>query len=179
MAAPHRAAPEHLGPLRNRLLSALPAAELARFTPALERICMESRQLAFDVDVPIQHVYFPEDCVMSVVAVMTDGSAVETGSVGRDEFPLTQRVLSQMLGVRRATVTEAARSLQQAGLITYVHGRVTVRERRGLERVSCECYAIIRREFERLLDGRKQPSPLDGVRVSEAGRSIVGDGTAR
>jgi CRP-like cAMP-binding protein len=91
--------------------------------------------------------------------------------VGRDEFPLTQRFLSQMLGVRRATVTEAARSLQQAGFINYVHGRVTVRDRRGLEDISCECYAIVQREFERLLEGRVSPSPLDGVRVSGSGSS--------
>jgi len=91
--------------------------------------------------------------------------------VGRDEFPLTQRFLSQMLGVRRATVTEAARSLQQAGFINYVHGRATVRDRRGLEGISCECYAIVRREFERLLEGRVSPSPLDGVRASGSGSS--------
>lgn len=91
------------------------------------------------------------------------------------EFPLTQRFLSQMLGVRRATVTDAAKSLQQAGLITYVHGRVTIRDREGLERATCECYTIIRRDFERLLEGRNPPSPLAGVRVSEQGRSIAGD----
>jgi Crp-like helix-turn-helix domain len=98
--------------------------------------------------------------------------------VRRDEFPLTQRFLSQMLGVRRATVTEAARSLQHAGLITYVHGRITVRDRRGLERASCECYTIIRREFERLLEGRTSPSPLDGVRLSARGLSVAGDGAS-
>jgi CRP-like cAMP-binding protein len=265
MALPSRALVQPTTQLRNHILSTLPEAELAQLAAALDRVCMASRELAFDVDAPISHVYFPETCVISIVCVATDGSAVETASVGwegmvglpvflgaestpaqafcqipgealrldtgtlqrtvasggelrsilgrytqahftqvaqasacnrihtmrqrcarwllqthdrvaSDEFPLTQRFLSQMLGVRRATVTEAARALQQAGVITYVHGRVTVRDRRGLERASCECYSIIRREFERLLEGRARPSPLAGVRVSSRGQSLAGDG---
>jgi CRP-like cAMP-binding protein len=95
--------------------------------------------------------------------------------VGREEFPVTQRFLSQMLGVRRATVTAAAGALQELGLIAYVHGRVSVRSRIGLEGAACECYSIIRRQHDRLLDGVVTRTPLDGVRVSERGRSVVGD----
>ena len=72
-------------------------------------------------------------------------------------------------------MTEAARSLQHADLIAYIHGRVTIRDRRGLERAACECYTIIRREFERLLEGRNPPSPLAGIRISERGHSIAGN----
>ncbi|HET7486548.1 MAG TPA: Crp/Fnr family transcriptional regulator [Acidimicrobiales bacterium] len=71
--------------------------------------------------------------------------------VGSDEFPLTQEFLSQMLGVRRASVTVAAGMLQSAGFIRYRRGRMTVIDREGLEGSSCECYGIIRGEFDRLL----------------------------
>jgi CRP-like cAMP-binding protein len=71
--------------------------------------------------------------------------------VGGDEFPLTQEFLAQMLGVRRASVTVAAGILQKAGFIRYSRGRVAIVDRDGLENSSCECYRIIRTEFDRLL----------------------------
>ena len=74
--------------------------------------------------------------------------------VGGDELNLTQQILSEMLGVRRASVTTAAGTLQQAGLIAYRRGKVTVLDRAGLEAAACECYRVVRGEFARLLDGR-------------------------
>ena len=71
--------------------------------------------------------------------------------VGREEFPLTQEFMGQMLGVRRATVSETAGALQSAGLIRYRRGQLRVENRPGLEQASCECYRIVRSEFERLL----------------------------
>lgn len=71
--------------------------------------------------------------------------------VGVETFPLTHAFLSQMLGVRRATVTVAVGSLQQAGLIRYGRGQITIVDRGGLETASCECYRIVRHEFDRLL----------------------------
>lgn len=71
--------------------------------------------------------------------------------VGREEFPLTHEFMAQMLGVRRATVTETAGALQRAGLIRYSRGTITIQDRRSLERVACECYRIVRDEFDRLL----------------------------
>jgi CRP-like cAMP-binding protein len=66
------------------------------------------------------------------------------------DFHLSHEFLAVMLGVQRPTVTTVAGALQQAGLIQYTHGRVTVRDRKGLEAASCECYAIIRAHFNRL-----------------------------
>jgi CRP-like cAMP-binding protein len=248
--------------VRNCILAALPRAEYRRCAPSLERVPLELRQLLFDVDEPIAHVYFCESAVVSVVSIMSDGTAVETATVGNegmvglpvfhgvdrtaaqafcqipgealrmttsafqaelrhqgalgmllgryaeamftqvaqssacnrvhpmrercarwlltthdrvggDEFPLTHRFLAQMLGVRRATVTEAAGSLQEAGLIEYRMGRVLVLDRLGLETASCECYAIIRRAFGHLLAAHVPPNPLAGVPTSKGDKSLA------
>jgi CRP-like cAMP-binding protein len=68
--------------------------------------------------------------------------------VGREEFPLTHEFLAQMLGVRRATVSLTAGVLQSAGLIRYRRGVITIVDREGLLDASCECYGILREEFE-------------------------------
>ena len=67
--------------------------------------------------------------------------------VEADEFVLSHEFLSFMLGVQRSTVTVIAGTLQKAGLIRYVHGRVTITDRAGLEAVACECYAVAARQF--------------------------------
>ena len=95
--------------------------------------------------------------------------------VGANDFPLTQVFLAQMLGVRRAAVTEIAAALQREGYIVYSYGRITVRDRHGLESAACECYRVIRREIDRLIEGHESPDPLAGTRLSEAGKSTVGD----
>jgi CRP-like cAMP-binding protein len=258
----------HTAPPRNRLLAGLPTKEYGRLARHLERVTLEARQLLYDVDRPIDYVYFPEDMVASVVSVMTDGTAVETATVGwegmvgvqlfhgsdrmsaqafcqvagtalrmpaeafrraiarrgpladllhryslalltlvgqssacnrvhtmrercarwllmthdrvgLDSFPLTQHFLSQMLGVGRAAVNKAIGSLEQDALIDYAYARVTLRDRPGLERASCECYIIIRREFDRLFAGAERPSPLDPVKTAEGGKSVVRGGARR
>lgn len=68
-----------------------------------------------------------------------------------NEVQMTQDLIAAMLGVRRESVTEAAGTLQQAGLIHYARGRIVVTDRRGLEAHACECYRVVRREFDRLL----------------------------
>jgi CRP-like cAMP-binding protein len=67
-----------------------------------------------------------------------------------DRFLITQEFLSHMLGVRRASVTEVAGKLQKAGLLGYSRGQMTICDRQGLEAASCECYALVTAEFERL-----------------------------
>jgi CRP-like cAMP-binding protein len=67
------------------------------------------------------------------------------------ELVMTQELIANMLGVRREGVTEAAGHLQQAGLISYRRGRIKVLDRAGLEGRVCECYAVVKREYDRLL----------------------------
>lgn len=253
-------------PTRNRILAALPDPERARLRASLERVELELRQVVIEPNRPMEHVYFPEDAVVSILGVMEDGSAIETATVGNegmvgvpvflgamrmaaqafaqvpgaawrmpaealreevrregelagllgrytqalftlvaqssacnrkhgvdqrcarwlmmthdrvagDTFEFTHQFLSQMLGVRRATVTEAASALQERGLIEYTRGRITILDRAGLEAASCPCYGVIRAEFARMLEGIELPSALDDVRTSQDGKSTVGDGT--
>lgn len=250
---------------RNHILNALPAAELDRLTPQLERVRLARRMVAYDPLKRIEYVYFVEAGVISVVSVMRDRTAIETATIGNegviglpvylgvdavaeqafvqvpgeglrvpsatfralapelpalcdhlnryavcfftlaaqcsgcnrvhtmeqrcarwllmvhdrmpgDEFELTQEFLSQMLGVRRATVSETASQLQQAGLISYSRGRVVIVDRAGLERIVCECYGIIKSTFARVLEGRAEPNVLQTMQLSEHGTTTVGDG---
>ncbi len=226
--------------VRNRLLAALPTKQRARLLEKLEPVSLRLKEIVYDVNQPISHVYFPNTGVFSLLTIMGDGTAVEVGTVGnegmvglpvflgadstpsrafsqipgeslrmaadvfkaevandgplqgllnrytqglfnqlaqsaacnrihtvderlarwllmthdrvgQETFPLTHEFMAQMLGVRRATVTIAAGRLQQAGMIRYSRGRITVVDRPGLEAASCECYGITRAEFERLL----------------------------
>jgi CRP-like cAMP-binding protein len=253
--------------MRNRILAMLPPEELDRLMPRLERLVPQFKAVLFDVDQPIDAVYFPEEAVVSVLGVMSDGSAVETATIGHegmvglpvflgtdrtsaqafvqitgsmlrmgaadfqaalreapaltlalnrytqalftlvaqgsacnrmhtmarrcarwmlhthdrvrhDEFPLTHEFLAQMLGVRRATVTEAMGAIQETGALSYQMGRVRVLDRRLLERESCECYAIIAREFDRLLTppgDRVAPpaNPLARTATAARGRTLI------
>ena len=73
--------------------------------------------------------------------------------------PLTQEYLAIMLGVQRTTVTQAARTLQAAGLINYARGAIEIVNRRGLEDTVCECYGVVRQKFDILLGRDKAKSP--------------------
>ncbi|GAB2539505.1 Crp/Fnr family transcriptional regulator [Simplicispira piscis] len=68
-----------------------------------------------------------------------------------NELVMTQELIANMLGVRREGVTEAALKLQAAGLIRYARGRITVLDRKGLELRTCECYGVVKHEYDRLL----------------------------
>lgn len=70
------------------------------------------------------------------------------------ELLMTQELIANMLGVRREGVTEAALKLQKLGLIRYARGHITVLDRPGLEARACECYAVVKREYDRLLPAR-------------------------
>jgi CRP-like cAMP-binding protein len=66
-----------------------------------------------------------------------------------DQFPITQKFLSQMLGVRRASVTVVIGRLQKSGLLRHHRGQMTILDRQGLEAAACECYRLIKEEFDR------------------------------
>lgn len=227
-------------PVRNRVLAALTSADLDRLIPQLEPVSLTQGALLFEPDTRLTHVHFPLNGMVSLVAVMQDGDAVETTAIGPegavglvqalgtgqvywrglvqlsgralrierrhlqvaalanrsigavfasynqaqmmqvlqlaacnarhpvdarlarwlltsqdcvegDVLPLTQEFLAQMLGVRRTTVTQAAKRLQRAGTIAYRRGVVRVLKRSALEQASCECHALIQRRFHDLM----------------------------
>ncbi len=87
--------------------------------------------------------------------------------VDGDTFPITQEFLSEMLGVRRATVSVAEEKLRDAGLIRYSRGDMEILDRQGLEARACECYRIIRERFDAL---------AGGPRAQELGRRLLSSG---
>jgi CRP-like cAMP-binding protein len=106
------------------------------------------------------HRYMQSLLVMTAQAAACNGSHSVAERLARwllmssdrcrcDELPLTHEFLAMMLGARRAGVTETALTLQSAGLITYKRGRITITDRPGLEDFACECYGILKREFDR------------------------------
>jgi CRP-like cAMP-binding protein len=224
---------------RNRFFAGLPSASRQALWPQVSRVTLRSRRVLIEPDELIRTVYFPETAVLSVMAVLSDGSTVQVNPVGcegmagwvvylgavslpfevvtlipgtvlrmpaealvarvardgalldrlhlytqvlltvraqseacnrlhpvearlarrllethdrvsGDAFPLTQESLALMLGVARPSVTVAALALQRAGLIEYRRGHVRVLDRPGLESAACECYGIVRREFDRM-----------------------------
>jgi CRP-like cAMP-binding protein len=227
-------------PAENHLLGALSAGDLRRLLPYLEYVDLPLGSVLYDAGDVLRHVYFPVDCIVSLLHMLADGSSAEIAVVGndgligialfmggettpnravvqsaghayrltaqrlKDEFhrngklqglflrytqalitqmaqtavcnrhhsvdqqlcrwlllsldrlssnqlDMTQELIANMLGVRREGVTEAATKLQRAGLIRYARGRIEVLDRAGLERRTCECYDVVRREYGRLL----------------------------
>jgi CRP-like cAMP-binding protein len=231
---------EIFSPQQNYLLAALPAAIQDRLFPLLERVKMPLGQVLYESGDALRHVYFPTDCIISLLYVMEDGASAEISVVGnegligvavfmggestpsraivqsagfayrmpgqrlKDEFNLhgellllmlrytqslitqmaqtavcnrhhsidqqlcrwlllsldrlpdnrlimTQELIANMLGVRREGVTEAAGRLQKKGVIEYHRGHITVLNRPKLEDLCCECYAVVKKETDRLL----------------------------
>src|SRR5262249_52569534 len=90
--------------------------------------------------------------------------------VDGDAIPLTQEFLGQMLGVRRTTVTIAARLLQSASLIHYPRGLIHIVDRAALEDISCECYAVVRRNTDKVFP---QPRILGATRPQAGGTGVA------
>ncbi|MBA3513997.1 MAG: Crp/Fnr family transcriptional regulator [Pyrinomonadaceae bacterium] len=88
-----------------------------------------------------------------------------------DKLQMTHEFISNMLGVRREGVTNSAHGLQQRGLISYVRGQIQIIDREGLESCACECYAVVKKEHNRLLslgDRRRAPRRIGTDRRSSA-----------
>jgi CRP-like cAMP-binding protein len=236
----------HYSPKQNHLLNALPPAEYERIFPHLELIQMPLGEVLYESGEKLHHVYFPIDCIVSLLYVMEDGASAEIAVVGfegaigialfmggqtmpnravvqsagysyrirsnlfmqeferhgvillimlkytqalitqmaqtavcnrhhsvdqqlcrwlllsldrlsSNELVMTQELIANMLGVRREGVTEAAGNLQRAGLIQYSRGHITVLDRPGLEARVCECYQVVKKEFDRLLPDTVKP----------------------
>ena len=230
-------------PTDNHLLGALPAPILQRLLPQLKLVPMELGKVLYESGDTLRFVYFPTDCIVSLLYVLQDGASAEISVVGnegmigialfmggettpsraivqsagsafrmpgqllKDEFhrdpdmqllllrytqslitqmaqtavcnrhhsvdqqlcrwlllsldrlnsnqlTMTQELIANMLGVRREGVTEAAGKLQRLGVIQYNRGRITVIDRPQLERLCCECYAVVKKESDRLLARR-------------------------
>jgi CRP-like cAMP-binding protein len=224
----------------NQLIDGLPAQDIERLKPHLEAVPLVQKQTINAPGAPIEQIYFPVSGIVSMIATLDDGVAVEVGVIGSEgmvgtpvllgsetasneafvqlngtalrmptgalldeieqsrnlrlrllrhaqalsfqvaqsaacnarhvveercarwllaahdraegnELGLTHEFLGIMLGVRRAGVTVAAGSLQQAGLIRYRQGRITILDRERLEQAACECYRLIKNEYARLL----------------------------
>jgi CRP-like cAMP-binding protein len=86
--------------------------------------------------------------------------------LGSNELTMTQELISNMLGVRRGGVTEAAGRLQEYRYISYRRGHITVLDRAGLEQHVCECYGVVKKEFARLLSDVRHRQPLAGTRTA-------------
>lgn len=231
---------KHCSPRKNHLLTALPEAEYHRILTHLELVEMPLSEVLYESGEKLQYVYFPIDCIISLLYVMENGASAEIAVVGfegvvgiaifmggqtmpnravvqsagycyriqqqvfmqefnrhgallhkllnytqalitqmaqtavcnrhhsvdqqlcrwlllsldrlsSNELAMTQELIANMLGVRREGVTEAAGKLQQAGLIQYSRGHITVLDRKGLEERVCECYQVVRKEFDRIL----------------------------
>ena len=80
-----------------------------------------------------------------------------------NDVGMTQELIASMLGVRREGVTAAAQQLQKLGLIRCTRGHIAVLDRRGLEQRACECYAVVRKEYERLLPCHAEPKERDSA----------------
>jgi CRP-like cAMP-binding protein len=87
-----------------------------------------------------------------------------------DELAATQERIASMLGVRRSGVTAAALKLQEAGLIRYGRGHITILDRAGIEARSCECYSVIRQGYDRL---REEPAPCRHAPARTSGRTVL------
>jgi hypothetical protein len=158
------------GPEQNHLLAALPPAERERVYPHLQLAPMPLGKVVYEPGVVLRHVYFPTDCIVSLLYVMKDGASAEIALVGNEGIigvalfmggeTMSNRAIVQsagsayrltgMLGVRREGVTSAAARLQKLGAIRYTRGRITVVDRPKLEKLCCECYAVVKKETDRL-----------------------------
>lgn len=191
-----RSEAEAHSPLGNHLLAALPAADLARLSREMQFVPRAVVQIAgyasrVKADVVLREFRrggpFALLLLRYVQALMTQMAQTAVCNrhhtaeqqlcrwllltldrIDAGDVAMTQELISNMLGVRRSGVTQAARNLQYAGLIQYQRGVIHVPDRAKLEAHACECYAVVKRETDRLL-----PDALACRRRAAATRPLV------
>lgn len=142
----------------NRILAALPADDYQRLSPHLEPVELPHGQILCGAGGVLDYVYFPLNSMISLISQLSDGSSVEVGIAGYEGMAgvpvvlgVDRSFLAMMLGIRRAGVTEAALILQTEEFISYRRGHIKMLDRPGLEQFTCECYRIVKEEFDRVV----------------------------
>jgi CRP-like cAMP-binding protein len=129
-------------PKENRLLAALPEANLNAMLPSLEPVAMPLGLSLYESGAPQGYVYYQQLCRWLLLSM---------DRLRSNRLVMTQELIANMLGVRREGVTEAAGQLQAEGLIEYSRGEIKVIDRLRLGQRVCECYAVVKKEYDRLL----------------------------
>lgn len=144
--------------VENRLLAALSRDEYERILPQLQPVSFALGEVVYEFGGQLDYVYFPTTSIVSLLYTMENGTSAESrwlllshDRVKADELVMTQELIADMLGVRREGVTVAAGRLQDAGAISYVRGHIQILDRQRLEASVCECYRVVKDEFDRLL----------------------------
>jgi hypothetical protein len=138
-------------PRQNHLLAALPGAAFERLQPHLKLVSLPLGEALSESGVVLCHVYFPTNSIVSLLYVMADGASAEIAVVGNEGVIGVSLFMGGETTPSRAVVQSAGHALQHAGLIHYSRGRITVIDRAGLEARTCECYAVVKKESDRLL----------------------------
>ena len=159
-------------PRRNQLLAALKEEESLRWLPRLEAVDLPLGKVLYEPGVAMSHVYFPTTAIVSLLYVMENGASAEIAVVGHEGLVGISLFMGGGSTPSRAVVQSAGRgfrlsaqlvkdefdragpALQQVGLIRYSRGHIAVLDRSGLERRTCECYAVVKKEYDRLLPER-------------------------
>ena len=129
---------------QNHLLAALPEAEWQRWQPHLEPVDLPLGKVLYESGTRLNHVVFPTTAIVSLLYVLEDGTSADIAVVGNEGLV----GISLFMG---GGTTPSRAVVQSAGLIRYVRGRITVLDRSGLEARTCECYAVVKKEYDRLL----------------------------
>lgn len=122
---------------KNKLLDGLPSHEYEKLEPHLEQVKLTSGVI----------LYNPYDVIHYACWLLHAHDCV-----GNNELALTQQFIAQMLGVRRATVTQVVQKFQENEIIHYSRGHIRILNRLFLELSACECYKFVKSEFKRLLN---------------------------
>jgi hypothetical protein len=141
------------GPHRNHLLETLPDDVYERLRPHLELRELKLGEVLYEPGERLPYVYFPASTIISLLYVMEDGASAEIAIVGNEGILGISLFMGGESTTSRAVVQSAglAFQLKAQWLIHYQRGRITVLDRSGLEARSCECYQVVKSEYDRPL----------------------------